>query len=81
MGEISKIQAMPTTHTTTVSQESLVMLYAIVLVLPIDVGSIIQKEIWDCAIKNHKAAALLFPSLITSIYVVSGVCLDAKDDM
>ena len=56
---------MPTTHTTTVS---------------IDVGSIIEKEIRDCAMKNHKAAALLFPSLITSICVVSGVRLDAKDE-
>ena len=30
--------------------------------------------------KNHKAAALLFPSLITSICVVLGVRLDAKDE-
>ena len=43
-------------------------------------GSIIEKEIRDCAMKKHKAAALLFPSLITSICVVSGVCLNAKDE-
>ncbi|KAH9723603.1 hypothetical protein KPL70_007177 [Citrus sinensis] len=48
--------------------------------LPIDVGSIIEKEIKDCAVKNHKTVALLFASLITSIYVVSGVRLDARDD-
>ena len=30
--------------------------------------------------KNHKAVVLLFPSLITSICVVSGVRLDAKDE-
>ena len=42
-------------------------------------GSIIEKEIKDCAVKNHKNAALLFPSLITSICIVSGVRLDAKD--
>ena len=30
--------------------------------------------------KKHKTAALLFPSLITSIYVVSGVHIDAKDE-
>ena len=29
--------------------------------------------------KNNKAVALLFPSLITSICVVPGVHLDAKD--
>ena len=54
------------------------LLYAIVRGLPIDVGNIIEKEITDCAVKNHKAAALLFPSLITSICVVSDVRLDAK---
>ena len=43
-------------------------------------GSIIAKEIWDCAVKTHRTAALLFPSLITSICVVFGVRLDAKDD-
>ena len=56
------------------------LLYTIVRGLPIDVGSIIAKEIRDCAIKNHKTAVLLFPSLITSICVVSGVRLDAKDE-
>ncbi|KAH9769288.1 hypothetical protein KPL71_011944 [Citrus sinensis] len=45
-----------------------------------DVGSIIAKEIRDCAVKTHRTAALLFPSLITSICVVSGVRLDARDD-
>ena len=70
---------MPTINTTTVSQERLVLLYVIVRGLPIDVGCIIEKEIRECAMKNHKVAALLFPSLITSICVVSGVRLDAKD--
>ena len=71
---------MPTTHTTTVSQERLVLLYVIVRGLPIDVGSIIAKEIRDCATKTHRTAALLFPSLVTSICIVSGVRLDARDD-
>ena len=71
---------MPTTYTTIVSQERLILLYVLVQGLPIDVGSIIEKEIRDCAIKNQKAAALLFPSLITSICVVSAVRLDAKDE-
>ena len=75
-----KSRLMPTTHTTTVSQERLILMYVIVKGLPIDVGSIIEKEIRDCAIKNHKAATLLFPSLITNICVVSGVRLDAKDE-
>ena len=71
---------MPTTHTTIVSQERLVLLYVKVSGLPIDVGNIIAKEIRDCAVKTHRTAALLFPSLITSICVVSGVRLDARDD-
>lgn len=40
-----KSRFMPTTHTTAVSQERLVLLYVIVRELPIDVGSIIAKEI------------------------------------
>ena len=56
-----KSRLMPTTHTTMVSQERLVFLYVIVRELPIDVGSIIVKEIRDCAVKTHKTAALLFP--------------------
>ena len=71
---------MPTTHTTTITQERLVLLYDIVRGLPIDVGSIIKKEIRDCAMRNHKVAALLFPSLITSICVVSGVRLNTHDE-
>lgn len=75
-----KSRLMPTTHTTTVSQERLGLLYVIVRGLPIDVGSIIAKEIQDCAVKTHRTAALLFPSLITSICVIFGVRLDTRDD-
>ena len=75
-----KSRLMPTTHTTIVSQERLVLSYVIVRGLPIHVGSIIKKEIWDYAMKNYKATALLFPSLIISICVVSWVRLDAKDE-
>ena len=76
-----KSRLMPTTHTTTISQERLVLLYVIVRGLPIDVGNIIEKEIRDCTMKNHKAAALLLPSLITIICVVSGVRLVQKMSM
>lgn len=71
---------MPTTHTTTVSQERLVLSYVIVRGLPIEMGIIIEKEIQEYAMKKHKTTALLFPSLITSICVVSEVHLDAQDD-
>ena len=75
-----KSRLVPTTHTTMVLQERLVLLYVIVRGLPIDVGSIIAKEIRECAVKTHRTAALLFHSLVTSICVVSGVRLDARDD-
>ena len=75
-----KSRLMPTTHTTTVSQERLVLLYVIIRGLPIDVGSIIEKKIRDCAGKTHRTAALLFSSLITNICVVFGVRLDARDE-
>ena len=78
--KVLKSRLMPTTHTTTVSQERLVLLYIIVRGLPIDVGSIIATKIRDCAVKTHRTAALLFPSLVTSICIVSGVRLDARDD-
>ena len=71
---------MPTTHTTTVSQERLDLLYVIVRGLPIDVGSIIAKKIRECAVKTHRTTALLFPSLVISICVISGVRLEASDD-
>ena len=71
-----KSRLMPTTHTATVSQERLVLLYVLVRGLPIDVGSIIEKEIRE----THRTVALLFPSLVTSICVVSCVRPNARDD-
>ena len=71
---------MPTTHTTTVSQERAVLLYVMVQGLPIDVGAITEKEIRECAMKNHKTVALLFPSLINSICLVFRVSTTAQDE-
>lgn len=39
-----------------------------------------EREIKECAMKKQKMAALLFPSLITSIYVVSEVTISAKEE-
>ena len=75
-----KSRLMPTTHTTMVLQERLVLLYVLVRGLPIDVGSIIAKEIQEYAAKTHRTTALLFSSLVTSICVVSCVRLEASDD-
>ena len=62
-----KSRLMLTIHTTMVSQDRLILLYAIVKRLAIDVGKIIEKEIRDCAMKKQKLVVLLFPSLITGI--------------
>lgn len=55
-----KSRLMLTTHTTTVSQDQIVLLYAIVKGLTIDVGKIIEKKIQDCATRKKKLAALVF---------------------
>ena len=57
--EFLKSRLMPTTHTTIVSQERLVLLYVLVQGLPIDVGSIIATEIRECAVKIHRTAAFV----------------------
>ena len=75
-----KSRLMPTTHTTTVSQERLILLYVIVKGLSINVGAIIEGEIRECAMKKHKIDVLLFHSLATSICLVSGVSITAEDE-
>ena len=75
-----KSRLLPTTHITKLYQERLILLYIIVKWLPIDVGAIIEKEIREYAMKKHKTAALLFPSLITSICLVSWVGPTNQDE-
>lgn len=69
---------MPTTQTTIVSHDRLILLYAIVRGLAIDVGKVIQKEIRESALKKQKTAALFFPSLITSICEAFGERIEEK---
>lgn len=71
---------MHTTHNTTILEDRLVPLYAIVKGLTIDVSKIIEKEIRDCAIRKQKSAALVFPSLITCICEASWVKFEAGDE-
>lgn len=75
-----KSRLMRTTHTTTVSQDRLILLYAIVKGLTIDVGKIVEQEIRECATKKQKSIALLFFSLITGICEVSRVKFEASDE-
>ncbi|MFQ6652653.1 hypothetical protein Gotur_024413, partial [Gossypium turneri] len=57
-------------HSSTISMERMLLLYAILREKSINVGKIILKEIHDCAKK--KTGSSYFPSLITSL------CLRAR---
>ncbi|MFQ6666089.1 hypothetical protein Gotur_032584 [Gossypium turneri] len=61
---------MPISHSSTISMERMLLLYAILTEKSINVGKIILKEIHDCAKK--KTGSAYFPSLITSL------CLRAR---
>ncbi|MFQ6648171.1 hypothetical protein Gotur_021200 [Gossypium turneri] len=61
---------MPISHSSTISMERMLLLYAILTEKSINVGKIILKEILDCAKK--KVGSVYFPSLITSL------CLRAR---
>ncbi|MFQ6648155.1 hypothetical protein Gotur_021672, partial [Gossypium turneri] len=61
---------MPISHSSTISMEQMLLLYAILIEKSINVGKLILKEIHDCAKK--KAGSVYFPSLITSL------CLKAR---
>ncbi|MFQ6630962.1 hypothetical protein Gotur_008417, partial [Gossypium turneri] len=56
---------MPISHSSTISMERMLLLYAILTEKSINVGKIILKEIHDCA--KNKAGNAYFPSLITSL--------------
>ena len=56
-----KSQLIPTTHTTTVSHERLILLYAIIKGLPIDVGKIMEREISEFPMKNTRFPLCCFP--------------------
>ena len=74
-----KSKLIPTTHTTIVSQDWLILLYALVKGLTKDVRKIIGKEIKRCVIKKQKTTALLFSSLIIGICKASGLKFEVSD--
>ncbi|KAK5802802.1 hypothetical protein PVK06_030425 [Gossypium arboreum] len=55
----------PISHSSTISMERMLLLYANLIEKSINVGKIILKEIHDCAKKQ--AGSAYFPSLITSL--------------
>ncbi|MFQ6665213.1 hypothetical protein Gotur_032017 [Gossypium turneri] len=67
---------MPISHSSTISMERMLLLYAILTEKSTNVGKIILKEIHDCA-KNKKGSAY-FPSLITSLYLWARVKTQAN---
>ncbi|MFQ6624262.1 hypothetical protein Gotur_003432, partial [Gossypium turneri] len=67
---------MPISHSSTISMERVLLLYAILTEKSINVGKIILKEIHDCAKK--KAGSAYLPSLITSLYLRASVKTQAN---
>ena len=64
-----KTNLLPTTHDTTLLADRILLVYAIIMNLSIDVGKIVADEIVKCASK--KVGRLFFPPLITML------CLEA----
>ncbi|MBA0742310.1 hypothetical protein Gogos_015378 [Gossypium gossypioides] len=62
---------MSISHSSTISMERTLLLYAIMTERSINVGKIILKEIHDCA--KNKTGSAYFPSLITSLYLKAHV--------
>ena len=73
-------QLIPTTHTTTVSHERLILLYAIIKGVPIDVGKIMEREISEFLVKNTKFPLYCFPHSSPTFVFVSRVKISAKDE-
>lgn len=71
--KVLKFRPIPKTHTTIVSQYRLLLLYAIMKGLTIDIGKVIEQEVRYYATKKQKSTALLFPSLTTRICKASSV--------
>ncbi|MFQ6670930.1 hypothetical protein Gotur_035639, partial [Gossypium turneri] len=67
---------MPISHSSIISMERMLLLYAILTEKSINVGKIILKEIHDCAKK--KAESAYFPSLITSLCLRAHVKIQAN---
>ncbi|MFQ6664096.1 hypothetical protein Gotur_031320 [Gossypium turneri] len=67
---------MPISHSSTISMERMLLLYAILTEKSINVEKIILKEIHDCAKK--KVGSAYFPSLITSLYLKARVKTQAN---
>ncbi|KAH1073000.1 hypothetical protein J1N35_025328 [Gossypium stocksii] len=63
-------------HSSTISMERMLLLYAILIKESINVGKIILKEIHDCARK--KMGSAYFPSLITSLCLKAHVKTQAN---
>ncbi|KAH1046748.1 hypothetical protein J1N35_037532, partial [Gossypium stocksii] len=67
---------MPISHSSTISVERILLLYAIMIERSINTGKIIPKEIYDCARK--KIESVYFPSLITSLSLRAKVKIKAN---
>ena len=74
-----RTKLIPTTHIETINKERLILLHYILEGREVNVGKLVQREIYACAFK-HKGC-LFFPSLITNLCLRSEVDVTANDEI
>ena len=70
---------MPTSHTSDITADRLILLYGLVKGIKFDIGSVLMNEIHNSATTDKYA--LFFPSLITSLCKHAGVKWSKKDEL
>ena len=73
-----KTNLLRTTHDTTLLADRVLLVYAIIMNLSIDVGKIVADEIVKCASK--KVGRLFFPQLITMLCLEAAVPFDEEEE-
>ena len=74
-----RTRLLPTTYIKIVNKERLVLLYCILEGKKLNIGQLIQREIYTCAFKPN--GGLFFPSLITELCLRSGLEISSSDEM
>lgn len=69
---------LPTSHTSSLERERLILLDSILTKSDTDVGRVISKEILGC--KNKKVGYMFFPCLITDLCVHVGVTITKEEE-
>ncbi|PIN26971.1 hypothetical protein CDL12_00253 [Handroanthus impetiginosus] len=71
---------LPSSHTSEVTRERAVMIFAILTDVPFDIGRFLHKSIWKSAM-GGLTVGLYHPSLITELYARVGLERQPKDEL